>query len=415
MESYFAEASQSLSSIATGRDESMFLADLARNKNTITEAIAGRKILAIGAAGSIGSNTVFTLCQYAPAIVHIIDQNENALAELVRQYRSSLDMPRIGEMRALPLDYGAVATEMLLSDEAPYDIILNFAAIKHVRSEKDTYSIFQMLDTNIVKQARLMRWIARHSPNARYFSVSTDKAANPSSFMGATKRLMEHVMFESAFREGFKGAVTSARFANVAYSNGSLLQSFQNRMARREPIACPRDIKRYFVSLAESGHICTLASLLAPDNHIGIPNLDPNTCLVPLQEIARRFIRKNGYEPIELTDEEEAKRDTARYIRAGRWPLILTMGDTAGEKPYEEFVAVGETVSDIGLSSISAIPHQSPPSGSIEDLVNALEEIVLGRTDGVADKDTIKALVGQVEPEFLATHRESSLSLDHRM
>ena len=233
----------------------------------IRKAVTGKRILAVGAAGSIGSNTVHTLAQYSPKTLHVIDQNENALAELVRELRSTPEPFTIEDFRTLPLDYGSAATRMFMEAEKPYDRILNFAAIKHVRTEKDPFSILQMFDTNIVKQARFRDWIARTSPNADYFSVSTDKAATPVSFMGATKRIMEHVMFVWSEGPQIKGKITSARFANVAYSNGSLLQAFEKRLAQNHPLACPVGIERYFVSLQESGHICTLASIIPPHAH----------------------------------------------------------------------------------------------------------------------------------------------------
>lgn len=406
----------SLAEIATGRKTSFFAEDMQANNAALREAVRGARILAVGAAGSIGSNTVFTLCRYEPRAIHVVDQNENGLAEFIRQFRSSPESGRVADMRTMPLDYGVAATERLIEREGPYDIILNFAAIKHVRSEKDEYSILQMLDTNIVKQARLMRWIGKHSKGARYFSVSTDKAANPSSLMGATKRIMEHVMFAEEYAGALGGPVTSARFANVAFSNGSLLQSFENRLARREPIACPRDIRRYFVSLEESGEICTLASLLIGNGDIGVPKLDPSTNLVPLQAIAERFIVHHGYEPAPFSDEEEAKAKCRDEIAAGRWPLILTRGDTAGEKSYEEFVAEGERAEATHLASMDVVRYIGPTTGRTGPLVEELERIVLGLDrDAKADKDAVKALIGQLEPAFLETHRDSVLNLDQRM
>lgn len=402
--------------IATGRMTSFFAADLEARTSDLHAVIGNARILAIGAAGSIGSNTLFSLCRYRPRSIHIVDQNENSLAELIRQFRSAplgSDLP--ADMRTMPLDYGSVAMQRLIRQEGPYDLILNFAAIKHVRSEKDEYSILQMLDTNIVKQARLLRWLSLYNKGARYFSVSTDKAANPASFMGATKRIMEHVMFDEAFASGL-GVVTSARFANVAFSNGSLLQSFENRLARHEPMACPQDISRYFVSLEESGQICTLAALLLEDGMIGVPKLDPATNLVPLRDIAERFITHHGYKPSLFTDEAQARAKCHAEIAAGRWPLILSCGNTAGEKPYEEFIAEGEEALPTDLASLDAVCHIKPQAGQVSLLVEALERIVLGLEPDIrADKDEIKALIGEVEPAFLATHRESALNLDQRM
>lgn len=408
----------SLHAIATGRDESMFLPDITANAEKVRAAVRGRRVLAVGAAGSIGSHTATVIGRFEPAALHVVDQNENALAELVRQFRSDADAPRIDDFRTLPLDYGAAATRYLMQGERRYDIVLNFAAIKHVRSEKDSFSILQMLDTNIIKQARFRRWLAETSPEARYFSVSTDKAANPSSFMGATKRIMEHILFDPAIAPSFRGEVTSARFANVAFSNGSLLQSFENRLTRREPLACPREIRRYFVSLVESGHICTLSALLAPASHIAIPRLDPCEHLVPLQGIAEAFLRAGGYTPKHYNSEDEAKAGLVGDIAAGHWPLIMTPADTGGEKPYEEFVTKGEEAVEIGLASMQAVRHIPPPNGNLADVVARLERVVAGNGDGVVacdiDKNRLKDMIGEIEPSFLETHRDSDRNLDQR-
>lgn len=408
----------SIHAIATGRPDSMFLPDIQDQTDAIRAAVKGRRVLAVGAAGSIGSNTVAVLGRFEPRTLHVIDQNENALAEFVRQFRSDAEAPNIADFRTLPLDYGSAAMRYLMRQEEPYDIVLNFAAIKHVRSEKDSFSILQMLDTNIVKQARFRRWLAESSPNARYFSVSTDKAANPSSFMGATKRIMEHVLFDREIAPDFGGEVTSARFANVAFSNGSLLQSFENRLARNEPLACPKEIRRYFVSLEESGHICTLAALLAPAGHIAIPRLDPREHLVLLQGIAEKFLEENGYAALHYEDEGSAKAELRTHREENRWPLIMTPADTGGEKPYEEFVAEGEKVIEIGLASMQAVPHLPSPTGNLVEVIAKLERVVAGDGSGVLandiDKNRLKDLIGEIEPTFLETHRDSARNLDQR-
>lgn len=403
------------SHVATKRTESLFAVDIADQQEAIAEAVRGKRILAVGAAGSIGSSTVHVLARYKPAALHVIDQNENALAELVRQLRSQPEPLGIEDFQTLPLDYGASATERLMKAEGPYDRILNFAAIKHVRTEKDPFGILQMLDTNIVKQHRFRRWIAAHSPEADYFSVSTDKAANPVSFMGATKRVMEHVLFDQAREAGLKGKVTTARFANVAFSNGSLLQSFENRFTRGEPLAAPRGIRRYFVSLEESGEICTLASIAAPDQHIAIPRLDPQECLVPLEDIAAAFLREQGVEPEIFEDERAACRSVDALRREGRWPLILTPANTAGEKPYEEFVGAGEAPVEIGLTNMLAVPYAGlSTSASLDEVTARLTTIIRGDDTRAYDKDALKAIIGELEPAFMQRHIESSRNLDQR-
>lgn len=407
--------SASPSYVATNRQQSLFLQTLRDHHETIENAVEGKRILAIGAGGSIGSSTAATLAKYRPSALHIVDQNENALAEFVRQFWSMPVTPRIDDFRTFPLDFGAPVTQHLLEHFAPYDLVLNFAAIKHVRSEKDPFSLLQMLDTNIVKQARFLSWLADTSPHARYFSVSTDKAANPVSFMGATKRIMEHVLFDPAFGGKHQGAITSARFANVAFSNGSLLQSFENRFARQEPLACPENIKRYFVSLEESGHICTLASLLPPTHHIAIPNLNPEEHLVSLRGVAENFLSARGFEPVAYDSEEEAKGQLSEDLSKKRWPLIITKPDTAGEKPYEEFVAAGESRIDLGLGSIQAVPWAGlQHGGSIRSLVDQLTDLLRRSATILDNKDQLKRLIADIEPSFLESHIDSESNLDQR-
>lgn len=399
--------------IATGRSRSLFEQDMTEQAETIGAAVKNARILAVGAAGSIGSNTVHALSRFEPAALHIIDQNENALAELVRQLRSSPEPLRIKDFQTLPLDYGAEATRQFMAAQGPYDRILNFAAIKHVRSEKDPFSIMQMLDTNIVKQARFRDWISQSSPNADYFSVSTDKAANPVSFMGATKRIMEHVLFDGAREAGLTGKITTARFANVAFSNGSLLQSFENRLARGEPLACPQGISRFFVSLEESGQICALASIIPPTEHVAIPRLDPKEHLVDLKRVADGFLMSNGFTPEYFEDERAACLAVDKLKGENRWPLIMTPANTAGEKPYEEFVGAGETSVEIGLGEMLAVPYAGlQHGGSISELVSQLGRLLNGEIS--LDKDQIKSLIGEVEPAFLKAHIESDLNLDQR-
>lgn len=406
--------SKSATRVATGRSDSLFAADLQARGPEIRDQIRRCRVLAIGAAGSIGSNTIKVLLGFAPDVVHIVDQNENGLAELVRQLRSAPEDLPVGELRTLPLDYGSRAMAYFLDSEPPYDLVLNFAALKHVRSEKDPFSTLQMFDTNIVKQARLIRWLSARSFTGRYFSVSTDKAANPSSLMGATKRVMEHVMFDADVTAGLPGPITSARFANVAFSNGSLLQSFENRFARGEPLACPRDIRRFFVSLEESGEICALAATLLSRRLIGIPRLDPEKYLVPLVDIARAFIEEHGFTPREYVEEAAARHNAASDRAAGRWPLLLTPPDTAGEKPYEEFVARGESVVEVGLTAMQAVGYQ-PPSNSVSEMLRNVEAMFSNTTVGAdLSKDRLKALVASLEPAFLEGHRDSPLNLDQR-
>jgi FlaA1/EpsC-like NDP-sugar epimerase len=233
--------------------------------------------------------------------------------------------------------------------------VLNFAALKHVRSEKDIYSVLQMLDTNLVRHARFKHWLSKYGHGQVYFAVSTDKAANPTSVMGASKRLMEDLTFGLDTAQA--QATTSARFANVSFSNGSLLDGFLRRLAARQPLAAPRDTRRYFISQTEAGELCLIAALLAPDKHVAFPNLNPSEELQSLESIAVRVLEHFGLTPQFYEDEESARRDLERIAHTGRWPLLLTPLDTSGEKSYEEFVGEGETAVDIGMKAIRAFCH----------------------------------------------------------
>jgi FlaA1/EpsC-like NDP-sugar epimerase len=390
------------------RSASLFAADVAVNAERIAERVRGKRILVVGGGGSIGSITTELMLGLGPRAVHVVDQSENYLAELVRHLRSSADLGRDLDLRMLPIDFGGPICERFIRNEAPYDIVLNFAALKHVRSEKDVYSLLQMLDTNVVRQARFKTWIAARGGTERYFGVSTDKAANPTSLMGATKRLMEDVLFAVAAAPGT--TVTSARFANVAFSNGSLPQAWLRRIGLGQPLAVPRDTRRYFVTQREAGEICVLASTLGNQGEIFIPRLDPESELRLLENLAVKVLELHGYEAVRFTDEAEARRSLTELRARKRWPLLLTPLDTSGEKPYEEFVGQGEAAHEVGLKELRAIRHGR---ASIDQkLLDHIERLV-GDAAAATTKRDIVAAVAAAIPSF--RHVETDKTLDARM
>jgi FlaA1/EpsC-like NDP-sugar epimerase len=408
-----------LASVATGRTTALFTQDLGLCRDQIEGVVTGKRVLCVGAAGSIGSSTIALIVHFAPQTLHVIDQNENEITEVARRFHAQAWSRRVKDFRALPLDYGSQAMRLFLHSQVPYDLVLNFAAIKHVRSEKDAFSILQMFDTNLLKQARFLRWLDDLDFSGRYFSVSTDKAANPTSMMGATKRVMEHVIFSAETAASKATAVSTARFANVAFSNGSLLQSFEQRFSRREPLAAPVDTRRYFVSLEESGQICLIAACAAPHGTIVIPRLDPRDNLVLLQGVAEQFLAINQFLPAFYVDAELARANFAHDVANGRWPLVLTPLDTSGEKSYEEFIGSGEQSIEIGLPNLLAVPHRPAPAGSVQALVEEIAEYLepahgekLPRS---VDKDALKSMIAKLEPRFLGTHRETGRNLDDRL
>lgn len=395
--------------LATGRQGSYFAADMESNAAALSDRISGRRFLVIGAAGSIGSATLARLADFRPAALHAVDQDENALAELVRHLRSRPQRLSVPDFRALPLDYGGPIMRQWLASQAPYDGVLNFSAMKHVRSEKDTYSLLRILETNVVKLARFLGWLAAHGHDRAFFSVSTDKAANPTSLMGASKRIMEHTMFTQAAP---RGKVTSARFANVAFSNGSLLQAFLVRLERRQPLAAPRATRRYFVSPAESGEICLLSAFAVPPATIAVPALDPETDLVELTGVAERLLRRRGLEPVHYEDEAAAVANVDAELARGRYPLLLTPLDTSGEKPYEEFVGQGESIVDLpGLAALRGVPYLPANSGSVLAFIRHVEQVMDALQ--APEKAALVAAMERVVPQM--RHVETGKSLDSRV
>ncbi len=394
----------SLEATVLGRSISFLADDYSRGRTAIEAAVSRRRVLVVGGAGSIGAMVAELLCAFQPAALHIVDVNENGLAEVVRDFRSR-GFPA-GDFRALPLDYGSPIVERLLRDSEPYDVVMNFAALKHVRSEKDVYSILQMIDTNVVKHASFIGWLHRYGHAQRYFAVSTDKAANPTSLMGASKRLMEDLVFASTV-----SVTTSARFANVAFSNGSLLQSFLLRLAKRQPLAVPRDTRRYFVSIREAGELCLLAATATPDRHLLAPRFDPETDLRPLEVIAAHTLRYFGYEPAFYEDAVEASRCVPDEMVRGRYPLVCTALDTSGEKPYEEFFGEGESPVEVGFKHLLALRHVGPPAAMLAAAVQRLTALVTDPTHAT-DKTHIVEAIGSVVRGF--RHRETGRSLDDR-
>jgi FlaA1/EpsC-like NDP-sugar epimerase len=398
-----------LDAVVTGRSASLFQPDVTAQHERLDAAVRGKRILVVGGGGSIGAVTTRLIADLEPASLHVIDQSENYLAELVRDLRGRpAGLSSAIDLRTLPIDYGSPVMQRLLADEAPYDAVLNFAALKHVRSEKDVYSVLQMLDTNIVKHIRFKRWLAEGGHDRRYFAVSTDKAANPTSLMGASKRLMEDLVFGIAAEAS--ASVTSARFANVAFSNGSLLQGFRHRLERMQPLAAPRDTRRYFVSHREAGDLCMLATFASPTRHVVFPKMDPQTELQPLQSIAERFLTAHGFEAEFVESEDEARVGVAAAAARGRWPVVLTPLDTSGEKPYEEFVGEGETLTEVGFTTLMAVPHRPSPalSEGLFERICSLVEDPMTQTD----KADIVSAIQRALSNF--HHRESGKNLDQR-
>lgn len=400
-----------MESLATGRKVSLFAEDVTKHATTLINAIENKRLLVIGGAGSIGAAVVEALCDYRPRSLHVVDISENGLVELVRSLRGRTKGLDVADFRTLPLALGGGAMQQFLGDCGRYDAILNFAALKHVRSEKDIYSLMQMLDTNLTKQAWLLRWMETSNFRGHYFCVSTDKAANPASLMGASKRVMEHLMFGGSVSSTLDCNITSARFANVAFSNGSLLQGFIYRLGKHQPLAAPRDTARYFVSHREAAHICLLAAFAAPHLSIAVPRLVEARDATQLVDIAKALLTSVGLRAALFTDEVAARQSVLGLLENGQYPVVLTPRDTSGEKDIEVFVGQNEQIADMGMENLQAVRYTGCDTEALERLLVLLDAALDG-TKRVTKEDLLAAIKA-AEPSF--RHIDTGKNLDARL
>lgn len=387
------------------RSHDLFAGDIAANEAAIDAALGGRRVLVIGGAGSIGREMTAAIFRRRPAALHIIDISENTLVELVRKVRSS-DGYSDGDLRFLPLDIASVEARAFLAGQPPYDFVLNFAAMKHVRSEKDEFSLMRMIKVNVLDTRETLEFATR-TGTGKYFAVSTDKAQNPANLMGATKRIMEDLIF------GGRVPVSTARFANVAFSDGSLLHGFLQRIQLQQPISAPSDIRRYFVTGQEAGRLCLASIALGANREIFFPRLDPDADLLTFADIAIRLLEANGYTPTLVTSEDEARGRAAELIAARRWPCYFFLSDTSGEKPFEEFHAPADDIDWDRFDDLGVI-RRGAPDAAVSDRATAfiatVDEL---RTRGAWTKAELTAAIQTACPEL--DHIETGRTLDNRM
>lgn len=351
----------------TGRRESLFSEDWAIRSNEFREKVSGSRILVIGGAGTIGASFIRRLLGFQPAKVCVVDTNENGLTELVRDLRSTPGLVVPDQFTTYPMDFGHPLAIRMTEQEGPFDIVANFAALKHVRSEKNAICSSYMIYNNVIKAGTLFESLIQHPPR-HFFCVSTDKAANPINVMGASKKWMEKLVL--AVADSFPA--TTARFANVAFSNGSLLDGFLYRFAKQQPLSMPLDIKRYFVSEEEAGQLCALACITGETRDIFTPVLDPERDLKSFVEFAEILLDKLGYEPVMVDDENHAKELSRNIKESRKYPCFVFSSNTSGEKVAEEFVESGEDVDDETYTSIKVV--KAKPMANLPTTLAGLKE-----------------------------------------
>lgn len=390
----------------TKRSKSMFLKDIENNKAILEKKIKNKSVLVIGGAGSIGSSFIKALLPFKPAKLVVVDTNENALAELTRDLRSTLDISLPEAYIPYPMDYASPVFSKMFRKNQGFDIVGNFSAHKHVRSEKDIYSVEALLQNNVLHAKQLLDLLSEFPPE-EYFCVSTDKAANPVNIMGASKRIMEDVIF--SYSDKFP--VKTARFANVAFSNGSLPAGFLERMKKLQPLSAPLDIKRYFVSPEESGQICLLACILGCNREIFFPKLEEEQ-MMTFDRIAEALIRESGYEVLYCDSDEEAICRSAGLKQGSRqYPVHFSKSNTSGEKSFEEFFTDSETVDAERFTALGVVTgKETPDAVSVEVLFNKLVDAF--SRDWV-EKEEIVAILADYLPNF--EHIETGKSLDSKM
>lgn len=388
-----------------GRKNELFIDDLLKFEEKISEIIQKSTFLVLGGAGSIGQAVTKEIFTRSPLKLHVVDISENNLVELVRDIRSEIGYIE-GEFKTFALDIGSREFEVLYRNNFDYDYVLNLSALKHVRSEKDPYTLMRMIDVNIFNTLKTIR-LATESRTKKYFCVSTDKAANPVNLMGASKRIMEMFLM----RESGNIEISMARFANVAFSDGSLLHGFDQRIKKRQPIVAPNDVRRYFVTPKESGLLCLISCLLGQNRDIFFPKLNDDLHLTTFSEIAVKYLSSKGFKPHECESEEAARSLSDILPKSGHWPCIFSKSDTTGEKDFEEFYTSTEIVDFQRFPTIGVIKNDALFD---ENLLNWFVDTVESmRQESDWEKQKIVSVFNKMLPNF--QHIELGKYLETKM
>lgn len=389
----------------TKRQTSFFEKDIKENAALLSKKIEGKSVLVIGGAGTIGSSYIKAVLQFKPAKLVVVDINENGLTELTRDLRSEKGQFVPSEFITYPMNFGDDVFEKMFMHHGPFHIVANFAAHKHVRSEKDIFSIEAMIENNVFKAKAFLDLLLKYKPE-HFFCVSTDKAANPVNVMGASKKLMEEVIM--AYSNEIQ--ITTARFANVAFSNGSLLAGYIERLFKRQPISCPSDVKRFFVSPEESGQICMLACMLGKSGEIFFPKLEEEE-MVYFKDITDKFFEISGRKIVECKTEEEAKEKAIYLKEEDAYPVLYFKSDTSGEKLYEEFYTETDEVDLETYAALGIVKNAKKET--LSKINETLMELKTLMKSGEYEKSEIIHLLKNYIPDF--EHIETGKGLDQKM
>lgn len=342
-----------------GRNNELFTDDINNHEKELLKIVSTSRFLIIGGAGSIGQAVTKEIFKRHPQKLHVVDISENNLVELVRDVRSSFGYID-GDFQTFALDIASLEYDTFWNADGDYDYVLNLSALKHVRSEKDPYTLMRMIDVNIFNTIKTIRQSIDKGVK-KYFCVSTDKAANPANMMGASKRIME--MYLMQYSEQIN--ISTARFANVAFSDGSLLHGFNQRIEKKQPIVAPYDVKRYFVIPKESGELCLMSAIFGENRDIFFPKLSESLHMITFSDIAIRYIKDKGYEPYSCDTEDEARNLVHTFPQKGQWPCLFKASDTTGEKDFEEFFTESEILDLKTFQNIGIVKNEAEYDSSL--------------------------------------------------
>lgn len=388
-----------------GRDKALFENDIKNNNLTLAEIVSNSRFLVLGGAGSIGQAVTKEIFKRNPKKLHVVDISENNMVELVRDIRSSFGYIE-GDFQTFSLDIGSLEYDALIKEDGQYDYVLNLSALKHVRSEKDPFTLMRMIDVNIFNTDKTIQQSIDCGAK-KYFCVSTDKAANPVNMMGASKRIMEMFLM----RRSEQISISTARFANVAFSDGSLLHGFNLRIQKQQPIVAPNDIKRYFVTPQESGELCLMSCIFGENRDIFFPKLSEALHLITFADIAVKYLEQRGYEPY-LCDNEDEARELAKTLPVkGKWPCLFTSSDTTGEKGFEEFFTDKEALDMARFENLGVIKNDPVYQQVLLELFE--QQIAAYKNEKAWSKAQVVELFHKMIPGF--GHKETGKYLDSKM